>query len=157
MFNDNFMWLWLHSNQKQNLDKCLYICLFLKYKFIKDQHHEHSCATMNTVVMTRGITPDITATSVDLSTNLLLILSSRLNLFSAHILFNSLVYDMKKQWNFWNKRKQRSPAGHDPPPLGKNLNLFVKNSVELQNTLDLELTRKLSIGPPPPRTTNEWL
>lgn len=94
MFNDNFMWLWLHSNQKQNLDKCLYICLFLKYKFIKDQH---SCATMNTVVMTRGITPDITATSVDLSTNLLLILCSRLNLFSAHILFNSLVYDMKKQ------------------------------------------------------------
>lgn len=65
MFNDNFMWLWLHSNKKQNLDKCLYICLFLKYKFIKDQH---SCATMNTVVMTRGKTPDLTATSVGLST-----------------------------------------------------------------------------------------
>lgn len=42
---------------KQNLNKCLYICLFLKYKFIKDQH---SCTTMHTVGMTRGITPDIT-------------------------------------------------------------------------------------------------
>lgn len=102
---------------------------------------------MNTVVMTRGITPDITATSVGLSTNLLLILCSRHNLFSAHILYNSLVYDMKNNETFGTKGNKEVQRAMTPTPLLEKLNLFVKNSVKLQNTLDLELTQKLSVGP----------
>lgn len=81
---------------------------------------------MNTVVMTRGITPDITATSVGLSTNLLLILCSRHNLFSAHILYNSLVYDMKNNETFGTKGNKEVQRAMTPTPLQEKIKFICK-------------------------------